>query len=280
MKRYLLILLLFIPMEAWSEESAVYHFSFVEGSNTYIFGDSVRIRKSPEVAEENVIDTLPAGFPVKILQRTKNSMVMNGFSEYWCSIGYRKNGKELTGYVWGGRLSVGHVKIGRDLFMLGFKRYAEEDGFEGECRLIHEGVIVSTLPVMLHFIPSGEADPFYGYSISLKLHDNLGLAGLDRIVSINNDYGACGFPRGNIWIGFAAGKLYYLGIDSSVSEAGVFHYEEQMIFPSQDRTLKGEVRLVIENFEFDGKINDYRLTDRKEKRYLWKNYRLEERKQP
>lgn len=279
MKRYISILLLFIPLAGWSEENIVYHFSFVEGSHTYIFGDDVRVRTSPEIRENNIIETLNSGHPVKVLQKTEKSMAGYGFSEYWCRVSFRKNGKDMTGYVWGGLLAAGHVNIGRDLFLLGFKKYAEEDGFAGECRLIHEGGIVSTLPVMLHFIPSGEADPFYGYSISLKLHDNMGLAGLEKIVSINNDYGACGYPGGNIWIGFAAGKLYYIGIDSSVSEAGVFHYEEQMIFPSQDKTLKGEVRLVIENFEFDEKINDYRLTDRKEKRFLWKNFRLEERRQ-
>ena len=279
MKKYLLIIFLFFPFMAWSDENIVYHFSFVEGSKTYIFGENVRVRQAPEIKDNNVIETLPAGYPVKIIQRTDKPMAQNGFREYWCKISFSKNGKEVQGYAWGGVIAAGHVAIGKDLFLLGFKKYEEEHGFSGECRLIRKGEIISRLPVVLHFIPSGEANPFYGYSISMKINDGLGLTGLENIVAINNDYGACGYPRGNVWVGVAKGKLYYLGIDSSVSEAGVFHYEEQMIFPSQDKTLKGEVRLVIENFEFDEKINDYRLTDRKEKRYIWKNYKLEERKQ-
>lgn len=279
MKKYILILFLLIPFMAQSGENIVYNFTFVEGSSTYIYGENVRVRKTPEVREDNVAETLPAGYPVKILQKTDKSMAQNGFREYWCKISFNKSGREMNGYVWGGLIAAGHINIGKDLFLLGFKKYGEEHGFTGECRLIRDGRILSSLPVSLHFIPSGEANPFYGYSISIKLNDNMGLPGLEKIVAINNDYGACGYPRGNIWIGVASGKLYYLGIDSSVSEAGVFHYEEQMIFPSQDKTLKGEVRLVIENFEFDEKINDYRLTDRKEKRYIWKNFKLDERKQ-
>lgn len=279
MKKYFLIVFLFLPLMAWSNESAVYHFSFVDGGSTYIFGENVRVRQAPEIKDNNIIETLPAGYPVKIIQKTDKHMAQNGFREYWCRIGFNKNGKEMQGYAWGGVIAAGHINTGKDLFLLGFKKYEDEHGFSGECRLIRNGRIISTLPVMLHFIPSGEADPFYGYSISLKLNNNLGLAGLEQIVAINNDYGACGYPHGNIWVGIAKGKLYYLGIDSSVSEAGVFQYEEQMIFPAQDSTLKGEVRLVIENFEFDEKINDYRLTDRKEKRYTWKNFKMEERKQ-
>lgn len=279
MKKYIMIMLLFFPFMARSGENIVYHFSFVEGGSTYIFGENVRVRKAPEIKEDNISETLPAGYAVKILQKTDTAMAQNGFREYWCKVSFTKSGKEMQGYVWGGFIAAGHLAIGKDLLLLGFKKHEEEHGFTGECRLIRDGKIISSVPVMLHFIPSGEANPFYGYSISMKLNDSLGLTGLEHVAAINNDYGACGYPHGNIWVGIAKGKLYYLGIDSSVSEAGVFHYEEQMIFPSQDKTLKGEVRLVIENFEFDEKINDYRLTDRKEKRYVWKNFKLEERKQ-
>ncbi len=278
MKRCILFILLFLPAVLTGEENIVYNFTFVEGSSTYVFGDNVRVRKAPEVTEINIIDTLPAGYPVKILKKTSKVMAQNGFSEYWYSVSFSRNGKVVTGYIWGGLLAAGYINTGKGLLLLGFKSYGDDE-FTGECRLIRDGRILSSINIKMHFIPSGEPDPFYGYSISLKLNDNMGLAGLDKVVSIYNDYGACGYPRGNVWVGIGGDRLYYIGIDSSVSEAGVFHYEEHMIFPSQDKTLKNEVRLVIESFDFDEKLNDYRLSDRREKRYIWKDFKLEERKQ-
>jgi len=278
MKRYILILLLLIPLTGkGDDENIVYNYSFNENAETFIFGNNSRLRKAPEIKGDNIVETLPAGYPVRILEKKSQTMALNGFREYWYRVSFFKSGKKNTGYIWGGLLSAAYVKKGKDILLLGFSKYSE-DGFEGECRLVRKGKIISSLPVKLHFLPSGEEEPFYGYSISMKINNSMGLSGLENVVSIYNEYAACGYPRGNVWVGVASGKLYYLGTDSSVSEAGVFQYEEQMIFPSQDKSLKDEVRLVIESFDFDEKINDYRLSDRKEKRYLWRNFRMEERK--
>ncbi|HOP62643.1 MAG TPA: hypothetical protein PK358_05840 [Spirochaetota bacterium] len=278
MKRYLLILLLLVPLTVSGEnENIVYNYSFVENTSTCIFGKNSRIRKSPEIKKNNVVETLTAGSPVRIMKKMPDVLALNGFSEYWYRISFNRKGKDVTGYVWGGLLSAGYVKKGKDILLLGFSKNGK-DGFIGECRLVRNGKIISTLPVKLHYLPSGEDNPFYGYSITMKLRGSMGLTGLENVISIYNDYAACGYPRGNVWVGIASGKLYYLGTDNSVSEAGVYQYEEQMIFPSQDKSLKDEVRLVTESFDFDEKIDNYRLSDRKEKRYLWKNFRLEERK--
>ncbi len=279
MRKYFMLLFLFFSFCVYGgDQNIIYHGSFVENSNTFIFGDNARVRKIPEIAETNIADTLPAGFPVKILKKTSRVMSQNGFSEYWYQISYMKNEKKVTGYIWGGLIAAGYQKTDKDLLIFGFRKYAANGGFEGECRLIHDGKIISSLPVTLHDFPSGGENPFYVYNITVNFHNNLGLSGLKHIISINCNYEACGYPAGNIWIGISDEKLYYLGTDTSVFEAGVFHYEEEMIFPSSDKSLKDEIRLVGITSNFDENIQDYRQSDKKVKRFKWINFRMEEQK--
>lgn len=274
---FLLIMIISFPLSA-ETKSSVCIFGSLEKGDLYLFDDNVRIRKTPEISDDNVLATLPAGFLVSVTERTEKIMAMNGFSSNWYRVGYSINGKKESGYVWGGLLSIGYIKAGSDIFLLGIKNFDSQKGFTGECRLISGGKIASSLTVQLYDLPDGSANPFYGYNVTLSLNDGMGLTGLSNVVDINCEYGACGYPFGHIWIGIADKKIYYLGKDSSVSEAGVFHYDERMVFPSQDKTLKDEVRLVTESFDFDEKTNDYRLSDRKEKRFIWKNYKMEEHK--
>ena len=272
-----LLLMVSLPLAAGSETS-IYNYGDIEKGETCLFGDSVRIRKTPEIKEDNVLNTLPAGYAVTVERKTANVMALNGFSSNWYWISYKNRGKSESGFVWGGLLAIGYVKKENDLFLLGIKGFSSEKGFEGECRIVSGGKIVSVLPVKLHYLPDGSGNPFYGYTVSLSLNNGMGLSGLDNVVDIYCHYDACGYPGGHIWTGIAGKKIYFLGSDSSVSEAGVFHYEERMIFPSEDKSLKDEVRLVSESFDFDEKIKDYRLSDRKEKRFIWKNPKMEERR--
>jgi len=279
MKRIALLLLIMISLPLYAgSQAAKYNYGNIEEGGTCLFGDNVRIRKAAEIKDDNVQDTLPAGHVVTVDKKTEKVTAMNGFSANWYRVSYKNNGEKKSGYVWGGLLAIGCIKTGSDLFLLGLKSYSENKGFEGECRILIGGKIASTLPVKLHYLPQGVSNPFYEYTVSLSLNNGMGLSGLGNIVDIYCHYDACGYPGGHIWAGIADKKIYYLGTDSSVSEAGVFHYEERMIFPSQDKALKDEVRLVMESFDFDEKIKDYRLSDRKEKRFTWKNFRMEERK--
>lgn len=272
-----LLLMVSLPLAAGSETS-IYNYGDIEKGETCLFGDSVRIRKTPEIKEDNVLGTLPAGYAVTVEKKTGNVMALNGFSSYWYRVSYKNNGRSESGFVWGGLLAIGCIKKENDFFLLGIKSFSRENGFEGECRILSGGKIVSALPVKLHYLPDGNISPFYGYSVSLSLNGGMGLSGLDNVVDIYCHYDACGYPGGHIWVGIAGKKMYFLGSDSSVSEAGVFHYEERIIFPSEDKSLKDELRLVSESFDFDEKIKDYRLSDRKEKRFIWKNSKIEERR--
>jgi hypothetical protein len=201
-------------------------------------------------------------------------MAVDGNIDHWYKIGLKKNNKNITGYVWGGLLSIAHAEKSGKLFIAGIKSYNSENGFVGECRLVENGKILSAVEFKPHYLPDGVNEGFYSYSVSGELTGGKGLKGIERIFKIFTNYEACGYPRGNVFIGEGKGRLYFIGRDTSVSEAGVFHVEEKFIFPADKKGAEDMVILVNESFEFDEAVNDYKLREKKETKYKWKDYRL------
>lgn len=274
MKRISSIILLLLIQASLYADEPFFANGFAEGAVTYIFAENVRIRTSPEIKDGNVADTLGPGHEIAVIKNEEGMLALNGLNENWLSVKYKISGKERIGYVWGGLLAVAWVKSGSDLVLAGLKKYSESAGLEAECRIVRGGKIISSLPVDLHYLPENEVLS-YRYSVSMALHDSRGLSGLEKVVSINCSYGACAYPYGNVWVGIAKGKLYYLVKDSSVSEGGVFHVEEKVVFPADDKSLKDEVIVVTESSDFDEELNDYRLKERRERRLRWRNLTME-----
>lgn len=274
MKRISSIILLLFTSALLYADDPFFAGGFAEGAVTYVFAEEVRVRTAPEIKEGNVADTLSPGHEIVVIKNREKMLSLNGISENWLHIKYKAGGKEKRGYVWGALLSIAWIKNGSDLVLTGLRKYSEAGGLEAECRIVRGGRIISSVPVDLHYLPEGK-ELVYRYSVSMSLHDNMGLTGLERIVSIACNYGACAYPYGSVWVGIAKDKLCYLVKDTGVSEAGVFHVSEKVVFPADDRSLKDEVIVVTESSDFDGELNDYRIKERRERRLRWRNFKLE-----
>ena len=273
--KYLILILLFIPVKfSYSGEMSVYHYGFVENAETYLFGDNVRVRKEPVIKDGNITDVLNAGDKVTIAGKTDKVMLVDGYKEYWYKISYKKNDKNCEGYAWGGLFSIGFSVKGDKLFLAGIKKYSPDKGFTAECRLVEKGRILSSVSFAPHYLPDGVNEGFYGYSISTELLGGLGLEGIENTFRIFCNYEACGYPRGNVWIGYGKDKLYFIGKDTSISEAGVFHVEEKYIFPADKKAGKDSVILINESYDFDETAGDYKLTEKKETKFIWKDNKL------
>jgi len=275
--KYLMpVFIFFLINISFAEETSVYNSEFAENSKTYLFADSVRIRKDPDAAKSNVIDTLNIGYKITILTKSDQIMVIDGYKDYWYKVTYKKNGKDSIGYVWGGMLSLGYSAKGDLLFLIGIKKYNEKGGFTGECKLVKNNKLISSAAFEPHYISMGDDNGIYDYTVTTELSDSKGLAGLNSVLRINFIYGACGYPVGNIWIGHSTDKLYYIGKDTSIYEAGVFQVEEKYIFPADKNGTKNTVKLISESSEFDEKTEDYKLKDKQEKKFKWENNQLNE----
>lgn len=268
------ILFLILTDLSIAVENTVYGYEFREGVQTYIFGDNARIRKDPAIRKDNVIDSLAAGVQVTVVSRNDVYTAVDGYKAPWYRISYQKDKGISEGFIWGGLLAIGVVAERDKLILAGIKKYTPDKGFIAECRCVSGGKVISSVSFEPHYMPDGNNEGAYGYAVTTEVYGNRGLDGLENVIRINFSYGACGYPRGNVWIGYCRGRLYYIGRDTSVSEAGVFHVEERYIFPDGNVESKGRVKLVNESYDFDEDIKDYKLTERKEKRFIWENYKL------
>ena len=276
MKRIPVIFIISLFTVLLYADEPFFNYGFAQGALTFIFAENVRVRTGPVIKNGNVADTLGPGHEVRIIQNDEKTLTLNGICENWLHVKYTARGKEKTGYVWGALCAIAYTKAGNELVLAGIRKYSENRGLEAECRIVSRGKVISSLPVKLHYLPESSVMT-YRYSVSMGLHDSKGLEGLSNVVSISCEYGACGYPYGNIWVGYSPGKLYYLGTDTSVSEAGVFHVEERFVFPSDDNRLKNRVIVVTESSEFSEELNDYKSAERKERTLVWKNFRLVEK---
>jgi len=274
LKFFLIITFILSIKFSYSGEISIYHYSFADNSETYLFGDSVRVRKDPDPGKQNVTDTLPAGYKIWIVSKTDRNMVINGYKEFWYKISYKKNNTIYNGYIWGGLLSICYAAKGEKLFLAGIKKYDNENGFTAECRLVEKGKLLSSVEFKPHYLPDGLNDGVYGYTVSAELKNGLGLDEIENVFKINFNFQACGYPGGSVWIGYGKDAIYYIGKDTSISEAGVFHVEERYIFPADQKDVKDRVVLVNESFNFDETLNDYKLVSRKETKFKWQNNKL------
>lgn len=272
--KYFFIVLLFIVNALYPIRSSAYRDYYAVGSVHPVSGDNSRVRRAPDMEKGEIVDTLSAGSYVTISGKTEKSMKVNGYSEYWYRVKYKRNSKDYEGYIWGGLLSITYISMGDRLFLTGIKKYNEENGYTAECRLVVGGRIISSVEFQPHYLPDGSDNGFYQYSSTIEVKGSSALDGIENIIKINFNYGACGYPYGDIWLGYGNGKLYFIGKNSSVAEGGVFHSDEKFIFPDQKKGIRNRVVLIRENSDFDEKTNGYRLTERRESVFLWRDFRL------
>lgn len=262
-KILLLFFCIIISVSHLSARSSLYEYGeFKANSTTYLFGDNVNIRSAASTTAR-VADKLPIGTELKIVEKSGETLVLNGIMSNWYKVSY-SNGK--TGYVWGGLLSIAYGTNGRTLLLTGITKIGP--GVKAECRMVKANKLITSLEFDPHFFDIQEGQ-VYGYSVKSSVHDSRGLKKLEGILEINCMYEACGYPHGSIWIGFTENSLHYLVTDSSVSEAGLFSYSEKIVFPDDENGQKGKILKQTLTQEYDEKKEDYVTTDQKTEIYEW-----------
>ena len=85
--------------------TCAYAFPHTITSPAYTFGDRINIRSKPDI-ESGILNTIPVGTLLKVIQNTKIIYMDSGLTDYWYKISCNPYGKgDITGYVWGGYIS-------------------------------------------------------------------------------------------------------------------------------------------------------------------------------
>lgn len=199
------------------------YYTFENGSTQLLYGDNVVFRKEPNASSES-IDTLFIGTEIKIIYKTEETMSLNGIESYWYKV---KHGKK-TGYILGGLIALDHREIDDVKYLVTVA--SRDDRYFVRARVLN---------------PDGS---YFGHESSLntnafylEVFDNRGLDGIKNMLVINLFAEACGVDGGAIYLFNDDIRLIDAIHLASVSDAGVFWFNESLTFPTDEDGFEGVI---------------------------------------
>lgn len=274
------ILFAFICVLAQAQEDA----SRVTGSLMFNENDEVKeafvlvsdanLREKPST-KATVVAQLPIATKVQILERTNDSLMLNGFKAPWFRVS--ANGK--TGYLWSGILTtVAISNLGEDpesiTYLAGLSSYNEKDyRVTLQVRAVKNGKEIAKT----EFPSVGDL----GYQLSITLKGR-GFDKVKEVLSVEMIYGACDYAQGdNLVIFTEGGKLMRQMEVVSSSSAGAGYAAQTYILPSDkggiaEHVLVTEDSAAMEEITKNGDV-DFKIKDQKFKitLYKWTGAKLE-----
>ncbi|OYD44207.1 hypothetical protein CHU00_18105 [Sphingobacterium cellulitidis] len=218
-------------------------------STALVFANMAYIRKEPSTKSE-LKDSISIGTEVKFLDDVGlNPMSLRGMYLPWQRVEYKKDNQVKTGYIWLGLLSLGHTydKSSNNLFMYGFawkSNEVNENYYWVETKVLDKDrqlLGTNSFP----YYPGGQS-----YTTA-ELQKNTGLEDAKRIYSIKFLGEACGIASEYHALAWNDQGFIPLPKTSSVSDAGVFYYSEELIYPNQHKKGKDIILKRIEEGEAD-----------------------------
>lgn len=199
------------------------YYTFENGSTQLLYGDNVVFRKEPNASSEP-IDTLFIGAEIKIIDKTEETMSINGIESNWYKV---KNGKK-TGYILGGLIALDHREIDGVKYLVTVA--SRDDRYFVRARVLNSD------------------NTYYGHESSLntnafylEVFDNRGIEGIGNMLVINLFAEACGVDGGAIYLFNDGARLIDAIHLASVSDAGVFWYNESLTFPTDEDGFEGVI---------------------------------------
>ena len=181
-----------------------------------MYGNNVVLR-ADQTPESKALDTLRIGDPITIIKKGETTSDVNGRPSYW----YKVKANNKTGYVLGGWISLDSKEINEKKYLVIF---SERD----------ERLYARTRVVSKDKSYYGHEIELSTYLISVDITDNHGLKEVDAIFVISMHAEACGVVGGQAFLFDSGERLFEAIRTSSVSEAGLFWFEESIEFKGPD----------------------------------------------
>lgn len=275
----LLLLLICYILQAQTEDVIFRNGKFEENSVVYLYADNVNIREKPST-NSKVIANLSIATKVKVISKSDETYTINGYNTYWYLVSFEKDGNKQTGFVWGGFLSAVSYTTTNDsgeivYFLFAISGYSKEASFSSTLKAVINGKIVSSIAIQPE--ETDQYDGNYGYDISGKIMGNKGLDNIKKIIVITFSYPACGYTNGDVVVLWNGKDLIYGCESLKVSEAGIFSFSTELIFPSDQGGKANRIIRKEETIQYDEEGNEQSKTMKKIT-FIWNGYKLIEQK--
>lgn len=240
---FLFTLLSLHPQQLKAQEAAaylvyddfnLYHTS--KDSSALVFVNMAYVRSEPSSKSE-LLDSIPLGTEVKFMEESSlNPISLRGMYLPWHKIEYHKDNQKKSGFIWLGLLSLDHElnKKSGETFLYGFAWKSNE---ELENYYWVEAKILNKNKEMI----ASKSFPYYpgeqSYTLG-ELNTKPGLNYAKSIYAIKFLGEACGIASEENYFAWDGEQLTTLPKTTSVSDAGVFYYAEELVYPNAHKLGK------------------------------------------
>ena len=250
--------------------------NFQKWDTAYVFADMAYIREYPNL-QAQVIDSLSHGNQLVINSEGYNGDIIRGFYAPWHEVKYIKDNQQKTGFIWLGLLALNGSKNNEgELFIYGFKKFKPataytHDYYESELKVFNnqeELITKETFHAELNSQTGTET----------KLLPGMGLENIQNIHRIGFLGEACGISSQYYYFAWNGKNLIHFPDKMTISDAGVFYYEETILFPSEhtgDPSMIYKNIIDAENISEDFDNPNY-IETKRQKKYVWDGVILSE----
>ena len=265
MKKLLFLLFILIPFLAFSQEKSShnYYWNDYDVHEAIVGAANCYVRELPSI-QSRLLDSLQMGKKIKVLKTTDNDLKIKGLNVSWVEIEYENNSGKLTkGYLWKGFVALGYFKKENFTYLTLIDKI--------ETKKESEDYEISNVTISVKILDENNTlvgqktvlKPLGGsFYFQNKTIGNLGLANLSDIYRINFSGEACGIPTLYYYFGWNGTAFLELPEKREVSDAGVYYYVENFVFPKEAGGKPDLILKNIEEGEYDqneGENNNYVL---------------------
>lgn len=278
-QRLIYMLLLLIPFFGYaqdgpaayavSDEFTIWNLS--PNDTAYVYADLAYLRDQPNL-QGRILDSLTAGAMVQIISSTYGGNKIKGFYAPWQQIAYKKDNIEKKAFIWIGLLALGKQKdAAGQLFIYGYDRFIPNDENNPDRYLCSIKLFDQQQNMRgKHSFQIDYADQSFTDS---KLLPGMGLSELQQIFRVAFLGEACGIPSNYYYAGWNGSMFIDLPMRYSVSDAGIYYYDESILFPTEHKKEANVIYKIIEEGEAPEDADDmaeltYEVRKKQEK-FLW-----------
>lgn len=232
------------------------NYEFEVGDIVYLFGNDVKLRDSPDT-ESNVLSLLKIGTEIKILEKTDDSMLFEGIDSPWYKVKYENK----TGYVLGALISMDKQRYNSITYLIALKKEGSELFLKTRVLENDKNYTENTVSLATHIFTT-------------TAYGNRGLTNVKSVFGINYMAEACGVDGGGIYLFYNDGQLIKAIAYSQISDAGIYWFHEDYIFPTDEEGTQGKIAYSKEYGETKEEETEW-IEIKKTKRLLeWKNNKI------
>ena len=230
------------------------YYGMITGDRALVFREDAVLFEEPSESSD-IVCALTLSLVFFCLAAVDIQYEGDGLSCTWMEAFFEMDGDTCRGYIPHSWLALTDQTLSGDtLFLFGIDTYyPDRYSFVGSARAVSGGKI---LWESVFYPPDGAfGGNDYRYGVASRQIDE-GDYTFSNLVMLSFIYEACGFENRDVLFVWTGSYLVRGISGSTVSEAGVFHYSEEFVFPEKDSLFSGWILLVTTSEEFDDDIMD------------------------